>query len=42
MESKHKKDYKLPVMLVVELKTEGIVCASGGLENYNRQESEDW
>ena len=37
-----KEVYEAPAMLVVEAKTEGIVCASGGLNNYDRQSGEDW
>ena len=42
MEAKNKETYEAPTMLVVEVKTEGIVCASGGLQDYNRQDAEDW
>lgn len=42
MEIQNKETYETPAMMVVELKTEGIVCQSGGLQNYNRGESEDW
>ena len=42
MEAKDKKIYEAPSMIVVEVKTEGIFCQSGGLQNYNRGESEDW
>lgn len=41
MEAKNKETYEAPTMLVVEVKTEGIVCASG-LQDYNRQDAEDW
>ena len=42
MEAKNKETYEAPTMLVVEVKTEGIVCQSGGLRNYNREDSEEW
>ena len=42
MEAKYKETYEAPATLVVELCCEGIVCQSGGLQNYNRGESEDW
>jgi hypothetical protein len=42
MEAKNKETYEAPTMLVMEVKTEGIVCASGGLQDYNRQDAEDW
>lgn len=42
MEAKNKETYEAPTMLVVEVETEGIVCASGGLQDYNRQDDEDW
>lgn len=34
--------YEAPESTVLELKTEGIVCASGGLNDYNRQSEENW
>lgn len=42
MEIQNKETYETPAMMVVELKTEGIVCQSGGLRNYDRQEYEEW
>lgn len=42
MEAKNKETYEAPTMLVVEVKTEGLVCASGWLQDYNRQDAEDW
>lgn len=42
MEAKDKEIYEAPSMIVVDVKTEGIFCQSGGLQNYNRGESEDW
>lgn len=36
MEAKNKETYQTPVALVVEVKTEGIVCGSPyGTQNYN-------
>lgn len=37
-----KSVYEAPATAVVEVKTEGIVCLSGGLQNYNREDEEDW
>lgn len=42
MEIQNKETYETPAMMVVELKTEGIVCQSGGLRNYDRQDYEEW
>ena len=42
MGTKNKKTYEAPAMMVVELKTEGIVCQSGGLRNYQREDYEEW
>ena len=42
MEYKTKETYEAPAMMVVELKTEGIVCQSGGLRNYQREDYEEW
>lgn len=41
METKNKQTYEAPAMMVVEVMTEGIICESGGLQNYNRQTEED-
>ena len=42
MEAKNKGIYEAPAMNVVELKTEGGVCATGGLKNYEREDYEIW
>lgn len=42
MEIQNKETYETPAMMVVELKTEGIVCQSGGLRNYQREDYEEW
>ena len=42
MEIQNKETYEAPAMMVVELKTEGIVCQSGGLRNYQREDYEEW
>ena len=42
MDYKTKETYETPAMMVVELKTEGIVCQSGGLRNYQREDYEEW
>ena len=41
MEAKNKETYEAPTMMVVEVMTEGIICESGGLQNYDRQTGED-
>jgi len=38
----NKDYYESPVTEVVELHYEGIVCQSGGLRNYDRQDYEEW
>lgn len=42
MERTVKEFYETPTVTVVEVQTVGIVCESGGLENYNRNTEEDW
>ena len=42
MEYKTKETYENPAMLEVELNVAGIVCQSGGLRNYNREDEEVW
>jgi len=42
MEEKRKETYETPAVEVVEVRMEGIVCHSGGLHNYNRENEEDW
>ena len=42
MTVENKGHYESPVTEVVELHYEGIVCQSGGLRNYNREDEEDW
>ena len=42
MEYKTKETYETPAMLEVELNVAGIVCQSGGLRNYDRQDYEEW
>ena len=42
METSIKQLYETPSTRVVEVTTEGIVCESGGIENYNRNSQEDW
>jgi len=34
--------YIAPVCKAVEVRSEGVICGSGGTENYTRQEEEDW
>jgi hypothetical protein len=35
METKHKEFYDAPSVIIVEVKQEGVICASGGLQDYN-------
>ena len=35
MKAKNKELYQSPATAVVELKTQGIICQSGGVQNYN-------
>ena len=42
IEAKNKETYEAPAILEVELNVAGIVCQSGGLSNYNREDEEDW
>ena len=39
---KEKELYAAPATEVLELRQEGVVCASTGLRNYNVEEEEDW
>ena len=34
MEEKYKQPYEAPVTLVIEVKTEGIICGSGSKNDY--------
>ncbi len=38
----YKDLYEVPSIKVLEVKTGGVVCQSGGTENYNRIITEDW
>lgn len=40
METKNKETYEAPAMMVVEVKIEGVICESGGLQDYDRQNEE--
>ena len=42
METKLKELYESPLVKVVYVGSVGVVCQSGGLQNYNREKSEDW
>lgn len=35
MEEIHEQAYEAPVTLVIEVKTEGIICGSGSTNDYN-------
>ena len=37
-----KAPYVAPETEAVEVRSEGVICGSGGTENYTRQEEEDW
>ena len=44
MKEKEKELYEAPVIQVLELKQEGVICASGGaqLSNYNEESGCEW
>ena len=42
MEMDNKEIYEAPAVWTVEVEAEGVVCASGGLTNYEREEYELW
>ena len=46
MEKSYKKEYESPALMVVEVKTEGVICESipgqGGLDDYNVKSAQDW
>lgn len=42
MESDQKAFYEPPRVEVVKVKSEGVICASGGLTNYEREDYELW
>ena len=42
MEASQKLLYEQPLMVLIEVKSEGIVCASGGTENYNNNNPVSW
>ena len=42
MEENSKSYYVVPSTTVMEVRTEGFVCASGGTESYNRKDEQDW
>lgn len=42
MEENSKSHYEVPSTTVMEVRTEGFVCASGGTESYNRNTEQDW
>lgn len=37
-----KELYVAPGAAVLELRSEGIVCESGGTQDYNRNDSQEW
>jgi hypothetical protein len=37
-----KETYEAPEMEVLEIKAEGVICESGGMDNYNRTIPVDW
>ena len=44
MKEKEKERYEAPVIQVLELRQEGVICASGGaqLSNYNEDSERSW
>lgn len=38
----NKESYQTPSVLIFEVKTEGVICGSGGTESYIRNAEEDW
>ena len=42
MEESQKHPYVPPVVEVVDVKFEGVICASGGLGDYNKQDPREW
>jgi hypothetical protein len=42
MEQTTRLTYEAPTIIIVEVMQEGVICGSGGTENYTRQEEEDW
>ena len=41
METNNKSLYETPLTNVVEVNAEGVICASGGMQNYNWNEYEE-
>ena len=42
MELKHKEQYENPSTEVVEVKTEGVICGSGGVGDYTTNNLQEW
>ena len=42
MEDSHILQYEPPVTEVIEIKSEGIICQSGGLTDYNHGTDQNW
>ena len=42
MEEKNRLIYDPPAVWIVEVEAEGVVCASGGLTNYDKEDYELW
>lgn len=42
METPRITTYESPVAEVIEINAEGIVCASGGLTDYDRKDGQTW
>lgn len=42
MEDNHILPYEPPVTEVIEIKSEGIICQSGGLDDYNHGTGQNW
>ena len=42
METNNKELYEAPSTTVVDVKFEGIICGSGGTEDYHRNDPDTW
>ncbi len=42
MKTKQKESYVTPAACAIDMEFEGVVCASGGLTDYYREEHENW
>ena len=42
METSRKTPYQTPTSTTIEVRTAGIICQSGGLEDYNHGTDQNW